>query len=49
MVMASGNQPKPFIIIVLYKFGSYNFAEKSFPVPPGSDLDHALLIGVYGL
>ena len=49
MVMASGKQLKPFIIIVLYKFCSYNFAEKSFPVPPGGDLDHALLLKVYGL
>ena len=49
MVMASRKQLKPFIIAVLYKFCSYNFAEKSFPVPPGGDLDHAILLGVYGL
>ena len=47
--MASGNQLKPFIIIVLYKFCSYNLAEISFTVPPGGDLDHALLLKVYGL
>ena len=49
MVMVSGNQLKPLIIIVLYKFCSYNFAEKSIPVPPGGDLDNALLLEVYGL
>ena len=49
MVMVSGNQLKPFIIMVLYKFGSYNFAEKSIPVLPEGDLDHALLHEVYGL
>ena len=49
MVMASGNQLKPFIVVVLYKFCCYNFAKKSLPVPPGGDLDHALLLGVYGL
>ena len=50
MAMASGIQLKPFIIMVLYKFGSYNFAEKSMPVPPGGDLNHALLLllAVYG-
>ena len=49
MVMASRNRLKPFVIIVLYKLCSLNFAEKSFPVPPGGDLDRALLLGVYGL
>ena len=49
MVMVSGNQLKPFIIVVLYKFCTYNFAEKSIPGPPGGDLDRALLLGVYGL
>ena len=49
MVMVSGNQLKPFIIMVLYKFGSYTLSEKSMPVPPGGDLNHALLLEVYGL
>ena len=49
MAMASGIQLKPFINTVLYKFCSYNVAEKSFPVSGGGDLDYALLLGVYGL
>ena len=38
MVLVSGTQPNPFFIMVLYMFGSYNFAEKSMPVPPGVTL-----------
>ena len=49
MVLVSGTQLNPFIIMVLYMFGSYNFAEKSMPVPLGGDLNHALLLEVYGL
>ena len=49
MVLVSGTQLNPFIIMVLDMFGSYNFAEKSMPVPPGGDLNHALLLEVYGL
>ena len=49
MVLVSGNQLKPFIIIILHRFCLSNFAEKSNPGPQGSVHDHALPLEVYGL
>jgi len=49
MILASGNQFKPFIIIILYRFCFSNFAEKSNLGPPGSVHYHALLLEIYGL
>ena len=46
MVMASGNQLKLFIIILLYNFGFYNFAEKPNLGIPQAVPDHALLLEV---
>ena len=48
MVLASGNQLKPFIIVTLYRFCSNNFPEKSIPKPPGYVHGHGLLLEVYG-
>ena len=49
MVLAYGNQLKPFIIITLCRFCFNHFPEKSIPKPPGCVHEHALLLEVYGL
>ena len=48
-LLTSGNQLKPFIIVVLCSFCFNNFAENSILRTPGAIHDHALLLEVYGV
>ena len=48
-LLTSGNQLKPFSIVVLCSFCFNNFAEKSILEAPGAVHDLALLLEVYGV